>query len=84
MVREWTPSTATTPMPPRPTSRIRKTELWYGSRLHQRQPLSFEWCLFIVAVAAIIVLRFAWPTFIMLAAMLGLTVHHALTVVLMR
>jgi hypothetical protein len=41
--------------------------------VRRRQAPRFGWSIFIVAVAAIIVLRFAWPAFIMLFAIAGIT-----------
>ena len=41
--------------------------------VRQRRPIGFLSCLMIVTVAAIIALRFFWPAFIMLFAMLGIT-----------
>jgi hypothetical protein len=50
--------------------------------VRQRSSIGFGSCVFIIAVAAIIVLRFFWPPMIMLFAMLGVTSASGMLVVL--
>ena len=41
--------------------------------VRRRQAISFGWAVFIVIVGVVVLLRFFWPAFIMLFAMLGIT-----------
>ena len=50
--------------------------------VRRRQTISFGWYLLIIGVAAIFVLRFFWPAFVTLFAMLGITSVSGMVAVL--
>jgi hypothetical protein len=56
-----------------PTIDYEKDRRGVYSPRRRRSAISFAWCLLIVTVAAIVILRFFWPAVILLSVMFGIT-----------